>query len=469
MISSKVCVTAACLVFALSTVTMPLLAKGKNTVGGGAAPASAASSPNSANAGNQDGNQKGSGQGGGNQGGGSSEQLAGWLAAVAAQNLGAHLAKNTTLKDKCGADGGSCIFMSWKDFDAARSQGLAYREQLASIEGAVAESKRELYTFTLNYCKKAPPRPPGKINLESVTVVGISATIPSPWVPLAHLNLWLTAIGTAVTTVTGVAKALEPTYNMGASGPSGIGSDDLQANVQAGLLRDGIAVSEIPTSKSGHSGTLMQLVALREDLEHIDTDLINQDSKDLADPSKCRKHSPHEATEIKDGFDQVRSEIAKAKTALDAIFLGTSQTPPTIGPLLQLVDLADFGYYESTPPNHYVVDLQLSDSAGVSGTKQHWWGPIDQLFQITILTTYRLTRVDGTLVEVGTDAVYCQTIVRINDNAGSLLADHGFPASAGSSLSDMNVYRQNPSTGPVDGRTTPMCVAKEVIAGNVGL
>lgn len=480
MVSYKIRVAATYIALALTSTTIPISvsasgAGATKNKSSNSSPANASSSPKPSDAADQLGNQKGGGpSGGGNQGGGSGgEQLAGWLASVAAQNLGAHLASDQMIQSACKGDKGSCIFMTWQDFVSARAQGLVYKEEVDSLGDSLTQLRPEMRNFYKQFCHAPQGKPAPGANRqrgEYGETFGGTASAPtgSPWVPLEHLNAWLTAVGTAVTTVTGIFKAFQPTYNMGSIGQSGITSDDLVANIQAGLLAKSIAVNTTPVSDETNPDVAQKLVDVQNGLKKAESD-VEFIRKHLADESSCKPPTAEQKKDIDAGLAKISDQISTDKAQIASIFSGFSKSPSSLGSFSQAVNLANFAYPTLSADknkvlDNYVIDLQLSDSAGASGTKQHWWGTIDQLFQVTILAKYRLISVRGQLLEVGTDAVYCQTRAKIQDDATTLIGAIGAPAGASStSTRDMKIYTDSPDAGTSPASGSPMCVDKEAI------
>jgi len=288
-------------------------------------------------------------------------------------------------------------------------------------------------------------------------------TAASTFEPMAHMNAWLGSIGTAVGTVSAIFKAMQPVYNFGAPGSSGIGQDDLVVAFQAGLLKNEQNVWMLPLAY----GTRVQ-----DQLSQVRKQMADLDARLKSAQQLCASGDSAGASELQGYVDQVSAFEKK----LNDIYSATSSGDMPLVAMESAVALDDFA--GSDPTGMYLIEMSLSDSSATSATDSHWWGPIDQLLQTTLLARYRIVNISGHLVGAGTMAVYCQTKIRIGKDASTLMPSLAAPKSTSSgaagnkqngeavvgddSYDDMAIFSTDPSRKISDG-STPRCVAKEVL------
>jgi hypothetical protein len=394
----------------LASLGDPVNAKDKPV--SGPAPASTAAAPTTT--GNQPANNTSASN---NPGGGGTANLASWLAAIAAQDLGNKLSKN--IGSYCPEQ---CLVMAWPDYIAAQYRIHAVEDQLVTLALSDAVLKVQL----LELAKKCPaitgtpPKPSvnqflnrmgayAEIKRNTGIKFNISADSPAsastavkPIEAIAQVAANVNLAGTAVNTIIGIYKAVQPTYSFGSASLSGITNDDLIVAIQASAPDKFLLSPPIEGD-------------LRTVITNISTDIGDLSS------SLQRGIDDQHCSSIKPQLTELQSPTNDLKDQVNALVSAVNSGTSNLSSFTQ--DDALFTYIERAKNNKKqprMLDLTISSSAASSGNESHFLGSDSQILQSNLIARYRVfDMIDNTVKVAGNDAVYCQTKADIQEDATS--------------------------------------------------
>lgn len=353
-------------------------------------------------------------------GGGGSTNLASWLAAVAAQNLGLRLANMLT--NECTRDS-KCLVMAWSDFVAASYRIQAVKDQLRLFQATTDISRKGLSYIELHCTPaagtnekerdKALKQKKVELDNQIAFIESLSGKTETPDsaapaksataanVAAERIVANMGVIGTGVSVVTGIYKALQPTYTFGSPASGGIDTNDLTVAMQAGSdSPDGFLINP-PIAKGG----------LITEINYISAKLgkAKSEAQKKASEPGCKKYEQQ--------LNDLATAIGDVQTQLEGFTGSFSSGNATFVGLVQ--DDSLDAYLKTNSPR--LLDLNLSSSTAVSSIKSHWYGSIDQMMQTTLISRFRVMDPNSSsLLLAGSDAVFCQAYFRISSDASAL-------------------------------------------------